>query len=197
MRRVDARPFRPSRAWRLAVLAVLGIAVSCLDQITKVCVRSAQAAGAFPHEVIPGILGLEYVENRGAAFGLGEGYGFVFVLLAAIIVAASPIYLMRAPLISRLEAIGLGMVCGGAVGNAIDRVTQGFVTDFLTVRFFEFPSFNIADMGITVGVVIALIGFLFLSPANDAARERARDERVPQDVDSTDVHSESRARNEE
>lgn len=192
--RVDAKSFRPPRSWRFIVLAVLGVVVACLDQLTKVLVRSAQAAGAFPQEIIPGVIGLEYVENRGAAFRLGEGYGFVFVLLAAFMVVGSIVYLVRAPLTSRLEAIGLGMVCGGAVGNAIDRMAWGFVTDFLTFRFFDFPSFNVADMGITVGIVIALIGFLFLSPANEVARERAREERAAYDARAQHPRAKTRSR---
>lgn len=195
-KRVDVKAFQPSLIWRLGVLAVLGVTVACLDQIVKALVRAAQAAGAFPQEMIPGILGLEYVENRGAAFGLGEGYGFVFVALAVLMVTGSLIYMLRAPLMSRLEVIGLGMVCGGAVGNAIDRVVHGFVTDFLTFRFFEFPSFNIADMGITVGIAIALIGFLFLSPANDAARERAQAERAGRRHGTDDSRKASHGRKE-
>lgn len=176
-RNVDVTTFQPPLLWRLGLLVVLGITIACVDQIVKALVRAVEARGLFPIDVLPGVIGFEYVENRGAAFGLGEGYGFVFVALAVIMVMGSLIYLLRAPLISRLEVIGLGMVCGGAVGNAIDRVVHGFVTDFITCRFIEFPTFNIADIGITIGVVVALIGFIFLSPANEAARQRAQEDR--------------------
>ena len=162
---------QPRIAWRFAVMVPLAVAFVVIDQIFKIEVRAAQSAGAFPIEVIRGVIGLEYVENRGAAFGLGDGFGWVFVLLAFVMVVASMAYLSRVTLVSRFEVVGLGMVCGGAVGNAIDRVTQGFVTDFLTFRFFDFPSFNVADIGITVGVVVALIGFAVLSPANAASGE--------------------------
>lgn len=177
-RKVDIQSFQPPFLWRLAVLTVLAVTFVCFDQISKAFVRAAQAQGLFPVEVLPGVFGFEYVENRGAAFGLGEGFGIAFAALAVIMVAASLIYLVRAPLVSRLEVIGLGMVCGGAIGNAIDRVAHGFVTDFITTRFMEFPSFNVADIGITVGVAIALVGFIFLSPANAAAKERAEADRA-------------------
>ena len=162
---------QPRIAWRFAVMVPLAVAFVVIDQISKIEVRAAQSAGAFPIEVIRGVIGLEYVENRGAAFGLGDGFGWVFVLLAFVMVVASMAYLSCATLVSRFEVVGLGMLCGGAVGNAIDRVTQGFVTDFLTFRFFDFPSFNVADIGITVGVVVALIGFAVLSPANASSGE--------------------------
>ena len=177
-RKTDVKDFRPPLLWRLGVLATLAVTFVCFDQITKALVRAAQARGLFPVEVLPGVVGFEYVENRGAAFGMGEGFGIAFAALAVIVVAATVIYLLRAPLVSQLEVIGLGMVCGGAIGNAIDRVAHGFVTDFITTRFMEFPSFNVADIGITVGVVVALIGFTFLSPANAAAKERAEAERA-------------------
>ncbi|WP_241146161.1 signal peptidase II [[Collinsella] massiliensis] len=168
------RHFQPSLAWRLGVLGALAAAFVIADQVSKALVRATQAQGGFPVEVLPGVVGFEYVENRGAAFGLGEGFGFVFVLLAVVMVAASVVYLVRAPRVSRLEVVGLGMVCGGAIGNAIDRVALGYVTDFITTRFMSFPSLNIADIGVTVGVVIALIGFIFLSPANEKERSDGR-----------------------
>ena len=59
----------------------------------------------------------------------------------------------------------MGMVVGGAIGNAIDRLVFGFVTDFFATRFIDFPVFNVADIGITCGVAIAFIGFMFFSLA--------------------------------
>nr|WP_239460397.1 signal peptidase II [Enorma massiliensis] len=158
---------------------VVGVTVACFDQIAKAVARVALSpAGTVGVQVIPGILNFELVYNEGAAFGLGEGYTLVFVTLAVIMVMASLIYLLRAPLVSSWEVVGLALVCGGAVGNAIDRVAHGVVTDFIATAFIDFPVFNIADIGITVGVVVALIGFIFLSPANLAARERAEAERI-------------------
>ena len=72
------------------------------------------------------------------------------------------------------------LVVGGAIGNAIDRLAFGFVTDFIATTSIDFPVFNVAAVGITVGVVLALIGYMFLSPAArevDATAElNARDE---------------------
>ncbi len=173
-KRVDVKNFKPALLWRLGVLAVVAVTLICLDQIAKAVARVTLApAGTVGVQVIPNILNFELVFNNGAAFGLGEGYSVVFVALAVIMVAATLIYVLRAPLVSRCEVVGLAMVCGGAVGNAIDRVLHGVVTDFIATAFIDFPVFNIADVGITVGVVVALIGFMFLSPANQAAKERA------------------------
>lgn len=169
----------PSLPWRLGVAGGMGLAFLVIDQVTKMLVRRAVAAGSFGVEVIPGVLGLEFVANRGAAFGMGEGMGWAFVLLAVAVTALFAAYLVRAPKVSRLEVIGMGMVAGGAVGNAIDRVVFGYVTDFFATRFIDFPVFNVADIGITCGVAIAFIGFVFFSPAalerEDARGTRAED----------------------
>ncbi len=86
--------------------------------------------------------------------------------------------------VSKLETLGLGLVAGGALGNAIDRLMLGYVvdfiaTDFIDSDFIDFPVFNVADIGICIGVFFAFVGFMFLSPAAkvDATAElNARDE---------------------
>lgn len=168
----------PALGWRMTVALALAFAFVLADQLVKLWVRSVAADHGFPISVIPGVVDFDFVMNTGVAFGLAEGFGYSFVVLAVAVIIASFAYLLRAPLVSRLEVIGLGMVCGGAIGNAIDRVVHGYVTDFIATTFISFPVFNIADIGITVGVVLALVGFLVLSPANDAARRKAEEDRA-------------------
>ena len=171
----------PSRAWRAAVAAALFTAFLVLDQVTKVFVRTLVSHGFVAADFIPGILEFRFAANTGAAFSLGEGFGFIFVLLAIAVVIFTIVYLYRAPLVSKLEVIGLGMVAGGAVGNAIDRALFGFVTDFICTQFIDmfdlrvWPIFNVADIGITCGAIIAFLGFV-ISPANkvDATAELNR-----------------------
>lgn len=168
----------PARPWRFGVALALAAAFLVLDQVSKVIVRSAALAGVFPITVIPGVLEFDFVMNDGVAFGLASGFGYTFVLLAVVVTVVTMLYLLRAPLLSRLEVVGLGMLVGGAIGNAIDRVLFGFVIDFIATTFIQFPVFNIADIGITVGVAIAFIGFVFFSPANADARRRAEEDRA-------------------
>ena len=97
---------------------------------------------------------------------MGEGFGLAFAALAIAVVLGIGWYVRTARLMSKVELVGLAMVAGGAIGNMIDRLANGYVTDFLCTEFINFPVFNIADIGITCGVAIALVGFLFLSPAN-------------------------------
>lgn len=168
---------RPSLMWRAGAAGGIGAAFLVVDQLTKAAARGTLSpAGAVDLRAIPGILDLILVRNYGASFGLGQGMGWLFILLALAVAVAVPVYLLRTPLVSKVEVIGLGMVAGGAIGNAIDRLLLGYVTDFLSFTFIDFPVFNIADIGITCGVVIAAVGFLFLSPANavDATKELNR-----------------------
>lgn len=166
----------PSLIWRFSVTSAVAGAFILLDQVTKALVRASLALGFPSIEILPGIVRLLHVRNVGAAFSLGEGMGSAFVLLAVAVVLGCIWYLWKTPLVSRVETVGLAMVAGGAVGNAIDRLLFGYVTDFLACEFIDFPVFNVADIGITVGVVVAFIGFMFLSPANkiDATAELNR-----------------------
>lgn len=166
----------PSLIWRFSVTSAVAGAFILLDQVTKALVRASLALGVPSIEILPGIVRLLHVRNVGAAFSLGEGMGSAFVLLAVAVVLGCIWYLWKTPLVSRVETVGLAMVAGGAVGNAIDRLLFGYVTDFLACEFIDFPVFNVADIGITVGVVVAFIGFMFLSPANkiDATAELNR-----------------------
>lgn len=167
--------FMPSRRWRAVVACLLFALFLVVDQVTKVAVRAAVRSGFIATDVIPGIIEFRFAVNIGAAFSLGEGFGLVFVLLALAVVVFTLVYLSRAPLVSKLEVIGLGMLAGGAVGNAIDRLVFGYVTDFIATQFISFPIFNVADIGITCGAVIAFIGFM-ISPANKAEKETAQDD---------------------
>ncbi len=166
----------PSLIWRFSVTSAVVGAFILLDQVTKALVRASLALGVPSIEILPGIVRLLHVQNVGAAFSLGEGMGSAFVLLAVAVVLGCIWYLWKTPLVSKVETVGLAMVAGGAVGNAIDRLLFGYVTDFLACEFIDFPVFNVADIGITVGVVVAFIGFMFLSPANkiDATAELNR-----------------------
>ncbi len=145
------------------------------DQLTKWLVRSRIAYGSgIP--VIPGYFDIVHVHNTGAAFGMLAGAQasfrepfFYLVSLVAIGVIAT--VLRKLPSHERLLPIVLTLILGGVLGNTIDRVAQGFVTDFLSVHWrdvvlhfsfldrtyqlaLDWPSFNVADSAITVSMVL-------------------------------------------
>lgn len=153
----------PPVAWRMRVLGALFVLALGADQLSKYAVRAA--GDSLRITAVPGVIDFVFVRNIGAAFSFGEGHGLAFVALAVAVCAAIVVYFLRADELSKLECVGLSFVCAGAIGNAIDRVAFGFVTDFIATTFVEFPVFNIADIAITCGVALAVFAFVFLSPA--------------------------------
>lgn len=121
--------------------------------------------------LIPGVLRLIFVRNTGSAFGLFQGSSELLKVLAVAAVAVLGIYYARAATRDALLAIALGLMVGGAFGNIIDRFRYGYVIDWIDLP--RFPTFNLADSGITVGVVILMYCLLFRDPDLLSARRHA------------------------
>ena len=113
--------------------------------------------------LIPGILNLTYVENRGAAFGLFQGGRWFFVIITVIIMAGIIWYYIKLPKSKyhNLLRFTLVLIASGAVGNFIDRFRNGYVVDYLQAAFINFPVFNIADSCVVVGTILFAILLLF------------------------------------
>ena len=144
--------------WLLVLVA--GIVI-LLDQVTKTIVRANLPFGASwtPFEVFP-FFRFVHWENTGAAFGMFQGGGLIFGILAAIVTVIIIIYFPQIPEKHVLMRMAIAMQMGGAIGNLIDRIMFGPVTDFIAVG--AFPVFNIADASITVGVAVLLLALWVL-----------------------------------
>jgi len=150
------------------VQAIVAVTVVLADQIVKAMVRSRLAL----HEsvtVIPGFFDLTRVHNTGAAYGFLNGVDFPFktALLACVALAALIGLGVYAASLDRKQALtraGLTLVIGGAAGNLIDRVTAGYVLDFVDLYRgdWHFWAFNVADSAITIGVVLMILELLGL-----------------------------------
>ena len=162
-RRSPAAP--RSRARLLLPYAALASAIVGADQATKALVRDRLAEGeAWPSR--DALLAISHVENSGAAFGMFQGAGEWLLLVTALGTAAVLVYLLLVPRVHGLYLVALSLVLAGAVGNLIDRLAKGTVTDFIDPT--HYPAFNIADSSIVVGVVV--IALLSLRPpAEDAS----------------------------
>ena len=142
------------------LLALLAAAVVALDQLAKyLTVLHIPLGGHVP--VIPGIFHLTYTQNTGAAFSMMEGKLWLFYIITAVFVALVVLCIAKKWVTSRGSLLSLAAITGGAVGNLIDRMTQGFVVDMIEVEFMRFAVFNVADCFITCGAV-ALVIFVFL-----------------------------------
>jgi signal peptidase II len=151
---------------------LVSLAVVVLDQWTKWLIEVH-----LPHHttqpVIPGLFNLTHVRNSGVAFGLfaSDGGGWLLTLLGLGALVAVGLYFWFTPSRDRVLLVALALVVGGAVGNLIDRVSSGAVTDFLDVYIgvHHWPSFNIADSAISIGIVLmAIDSFRPRHPAGEA-----------------------------
>ncbi len=141
---------RSDRPWARAAAVTAGVLV--LDQVTKAIVRSSIPRGG-REEVLP-FLDLVHTRNTGVAFGALAGGGAIVTVVIALALIALLAYF--ATHLHRPWAwLPTGMLLGGALGNIVDRIRDGAVTDF--VKFPHFPAFNVADSAITIGVVVLLI----------------------------------------
>lgn len=146
----------------------IALAVLLADQITKGLIESRYALYS-SHEIIPGFLNFTHVRNSGVAFGLfasqGDSNGGILVLSLLGIAALGfvGIYLWRTPTDERLLLLSLGLILGGAVGNLVDRIGSGEVTDFIDVYFgtYHWHTFNVADSAITVGIVLMIVDIVW------------------------------------
>ena len=154
----------PTRRWVLVTFALLVVAILAADQLAKAGARAWLSSGP-DVTLIPGVLALTLVRNVGAAFGIFGGHIWAFVACAAVVIAVCVGWLALAKGHTCLETVALSMVCAGALGNVIDRVSQGFVTDMIKPLFIDFPVFNIADIAITCGFVLFLAAVFFGSGA--------------------------------
>lgn len=149
----------------LKYLWISGIII-ILDQLTKVLVRVFMPD--MSHSVIGDFFRMTHVQNYGAAFSLSFGgpvlNRLIFILISIIFLIV--IYFIMNKTESKVEHIAYSMVIGGAIGNLIDRIVLGSVTDFLDFDFPDFimhrwPIFNIADSSIVLAIITLLIYFLF------------------------------------
>lgn len=157
----------------------LSLAVLALDQWTKWMIEAHLPHHA-AHPVIPGFFNLTHVRNTGVAFGMFASSGgqasWVLSALGLLALALVAVYFAATPRDHRLLLASLALVMGGAVGNLVDRMVAGAVTDFLDVYVgtHHWPSFNVADSAITVG--IALMAIDAFRPHHRESEEAAGDE---------------------
>lgn len=143
----------------LYLLVSAGVAV--LDQITKYL--TVRFIPLYEHiEVLPGVVGLTYVRNTGAAFSSFEGMQWLFALIFLVFTGALLWeYFKRRLPFTRFERFCIAAIYGGGLGNMIDRLRLGYVMDMIETLFVDFPVFNGADCFITCGCIALLVHLVF------------------------------------
>lgn len=159
----------------LIIQIILFLLLIALDQVSKARFT------AMLHEngditLIPGVLDLHYLENTGAAFGIFRDRQWLFYILTAVILGVIVYILVKlykglfgytgshTSTISRTICLGYGLavLSAGAVGNLIDRIIHGYVIDFISLQFINFPVFNVADIYVTISCIFMVIYFIFI-----------------------------------
>lgn len=143
-----------------AAVILVGIG---LDQLTKYL---ASAYIKSEITVIGKLLHFDYVENRGAAWGMLSNHRWVFMLVSSIAIIAFAVYLFGFKVPNRLYGVSIALVISGGIGNMIDRIALGYVVDFLKFAFINFPVFNVADSFVCIGA-----GLLILAMVLDIIKE--------------------------
>ena len=140
----------------------IAAAAAAIDQSSKAAVRGLRSVrSAAPLWELPGVVAIRPAFNTGAAFSAFSGGGWALTLVTALLIA-----LLAGWLIARPERqpkwarVGLWLIIGGGLGNLYDRIAYGGVTDFIELRFVRFAVFNLADVAICLGAIIAAVALL-------------------------------------
>ena len=156
---------RPRDKWRDIIFSSVVVFVVIADQITKALIRANLLPGQVFHDF--GFFRIIHVENTGASFGLFQGHSLIIAIISIIglLVILFLVFFFRNRWVflrSNWVIVAMSLVAGGAIGNnVIDRLRQGTVTDYLDFKFW--PAFNVADMCISVGIVILAYRLIFYS----------------------------------
>lgn len=156
------------RASLLVTDFMLFVILVIADQLTKhlAVVRLKNQAA---YNLINGILEFNYLENRGAAFGVLQNQKYFFVFVALIFIGVIVFVLIKVTTQKKYYSLNilLVMIAAGAVGNMIDRVRYDYVVDFIYLVCIQFPIFNVADIYVTTATVILVFQILFVYKTND------------------------------
>lgn len=139
---------------------IISIVVVGVDQGLKNFIANNYALGEV-HQLIPGILSFNYLQNEGAAWNILPGQMWLFYIISIIAILVCLYYLLRYPNQGKLFYIGISLVLGGIIGNLIDRIHLKYVIDMIQVDFIHFNIFNVADSAITVGIILVFIYLIF------------------------------------
>ena len=145
------------------ITALISVVVLvCIDQFTKYLVVG-HLKDRPAYVLIRNIFQLEYLENRGAAFGIFQNQRWFFVIMTIVILVVVSWFYGRTPVEKRYLPLRICMIVltAGAIGNFIDRLTRGYVVDFFYFSLIDFPIFNVADIYVTVTFIVLVLLIFF------------------------------------
>jgi signal peptidase II len=156
---------RPRDKWRDIIFCSVVVFVVIADQVTKALIRASLLPGQVLFDL--GFFQIDHVQNTGASFGILRGYTLpiIIVCIVGVLIILYLVFFLRnrwSFLRSNWVIVAMAMVAGGTIGNnLIDRIRQGYVTDFLDFKVW--PAFNVADACSVVGIIIIIYRLIFYS----------------------------------
>lgn len=154
----------------LAIDLIAMVLLTWFDQFTKkMAVLNLKGKPDIP--LLPDILTLQYLENKGAAFGMLQNQKIFFIFIEVLILFVIGFVLIRMPGYKKynLMHVILVLVASGAIGNMIDRAAQDYVVDFIYFVLIDFPIFNVADIYVTCATAVFVVAILFYYKEEDFA----------------------------
>lgn len=137
------------------ITTIIAVILIALDRISKNWAAEALANGDIA--VIDKVLYFRYTENTGVAFSMFSDNRWVLVGVTSVMLIVALAFFLSGKIKDKTELFALSLIIAGGVGNLIDRLSLGYVIDFIDVRIIHFAIFNVADMCITVGAVLVCI----------------------------------------
>lgn len=145
------------------LMTLLAAAIVAADQLTKYLVVAQIPLGGRV-EVLPGIVGLSYVQNHGAAFSMLQNQQWLFALIFALFAVGIIWEFSKKRLpFTTFDRVCIVAIFAGGLGNMIDRLRLGYVVDMIATEFMDFPVFNVADCFITCGCIVLMVHLVFFN----------------------------------
>ncbi len=157
-----------SKKMHMALEVLLIAVLIVLDQFTKK-LAVAKLMNQPAYVLINGVLELDYLENRGVAFGMFQGQRFLIFAVGIVFLAFLLFIKIKMPIGKKYTALHIILSCvaAGGIGNMIDRISLGYVIDFISFVLIDFPIFNVADCYVVCGVIAMCIVLLFVFEEDD------------------------------
>ena len=153
-----------------------------LDLVLKHILDSSMQVGQ-SSSFLPGFIDIVIVHNEGSAWGMFAGMNTFFIILTFIFIGILVWYTLSENVVHPLYHIALGFVLAGSIGNMVDRIAFGYVRDFLHFEFWpSFPVFNVADVCLTVGVIIFVVYIVIMMVKHFKNKNGAKDEKNQSDT---------------
>lgn len=151
----------------LSLALGLFVIILLFDLLSKHFIVKALPNVGDSMDFLPGFINFVYIQNTGAAWGMLAGRP-VFLIIMSLLILALYLWFYAVRLKktknspSSILSISVGFIVGGCLGNLIDRIAFGYVRDFLNFEFMDFPVFNVADIALTIGIILMMVYFIFI-----------------------------------